>query len=305
MGPTEQAEDATFLTKWHFNAQQIGRAYSRKDWVTAVKLALGTRSSVLFPYLKGLPQGSDVLEVGTGSGVYQYLLAHQLGFKTAGVEYDPQAMAEAQAMLTELGYPESAANLVQGSAEALPYEDSRFDGIYSNDVLAHVPNPEIAIAEMYRVLKYGGRLALHSETCGYYQARGSWQHQVMKRLGFDPWVELDLHISLKPGTEIIEMLKAAGFTIERTYYASESLLLFNFIGPRPDPFLYEKHPELLKDPLVKMSEAFRMFYETLHRIPGVRAIHQLALLAVMTFLTYTLPYDSNGIFVHARKPGQH
>ena len=39
---------------------------------------------------------------------------------------------------------------------AIPVEDNRFDRIVFNQVLEHVPEPALVIAELYRVLKPGG-----------------------------------------------------------------------------------------------------------------------------------------------------
>jgi SAM-dependent methyltransferase len=47
---------------------------------------------------------------------------------------------------------------MQGSATALPFENERFDVVYSFKVLAHIPDIEAAVAEMVRVLRPGGHL---------------------------------------------------------------------------------------------------------------------------------------------------
>jgi len=45
-------------------------------------------------------------------------------------------------------------------AEALPFEDDSFDAVVSNFVAPHLSRPELAVAELVRVLHGGGRLAL-------------------------------------------------------------------------------------------------------------------------------------------------
>jgi ubiquinone/menaquinone biosynthesis C-methylase UbiE len=42
--------------------------------------------------------------------------------------------------------------------ERLPFEDNRFDVVYSNGVLHHTPNTRLAVDEIHRVLKPGGRV---------------------------------------------------------------------------------------------------------------------------------------------------
>ena len=47
-----------------------------------------------------------------------------------------------------------------GSAEQLPFPDARFDAVVSQFGLMFVPSPPVALAEMWRVLKPGGHLAV-------------------------------------------------------------------------------------------------------------------------------------------------
>ena len=49
---------------------------------------------------------------------------------------------------------------VIGSVLEIPFENNSFDIIISSEVIEHVPNPLVAIKEMYRVLKPGGTLIL-------------------------------------------------------------------------------------------------------------------------------------------------
>jgi SAM-dependent methyltransferase len=53
-----------------------------------------------------------------------------------------------------------AAEFRRGDAQALPYPVDSFDGVVCGFGIIHVPEPDRALAEMYRVLRPGGRLAL-------------------------------------------------------------------------------------------------------------------------------------------------
>lgn len=51
---------------------------------------------------------------------------------------------------------------VVGDAHCLPFRDNVFDHVFAFNVFEHLRRPAIAAAEIYRVLKPGGRVALHT-----------------------------------------------------------------------------------------------------------------------------------------------
>src|SRR3981189_3037842 len=66
-----------------------------------------------------------------------------------------------QAMKDQGEAPESArAEAVKGDALDLPYADGTFDCVVASEILEHVPEDDRAIAELVRVLKPGGALAI-------------------------------------------------------------------------------------------------------------------------------------------------
>jgi SAM-dependent methyltransferase len=83
------------------------------------------------------------LEVGTGRGAFQNLVRDYVGIDIAASagQYVKAPFAAA-------------------SATALPFCDESFDAIWTITVLEHVPSPERALAEIWRVLKPGGYLFL-------------------------------------------------------------------------------------------------------------------------------------------------
>ena len=54
----------------------------------------------------------------------------------------------------------ASAKVVLGDALSLPYADETFDCVIASEILEHIPQDDVAIAELIRVLKVGGTLAV-------------------------------------------------------------------------------------------------------------------------------------------------
>jgi 2-polyprenyl-6-hydroxyphenyl methylase/3-demethylubiquinone-9 3-methyltransferase len=113
-----------------------------------------------FPYLRrtmtgtlGIdPKDIAVLDVGCGGG----LLAEEfaaLGCRVTGVDPSSESLAVARAHAAQGGL---AIEYIEGTGEALPFEDASFDVVYCCDVLEHVNDVGKTIVEIARVLKPGG-----------------------------------------------------------------------------------------------------------------------------------------------------
>jgi SAM-dependent methyltransferase len=98
-----------------------------------------------------------LLENGCGIGMYVQHLAGQAGF-VAGIEFDlPRAIEAGQ----------RAGNVANAAGESLPFPSQTFDVVLSHEVLEHVQNDQIAVREMLRVLRDGGRVILFVPNRGY------------------------------------------------------------------------------------------------------------------------------------------
>jgi ubiquinone/menaquinone biosynthesis C-methylase UbiE len=102
----------------------------------------------------GLKTGDRVLDVACGAG-YVAAAARDRGAEAVGVDF-----SAVQVRLAEQSYP--GIRFVEGDAEALPFIGAEFDVVFNAFGLPHVPNPEVATAEAYRVLKPGGRFVYAS-----------------------------------------------------------------------------------------------------------------------------------------------
>ena len=104
--------------------------------------------------------GERILEVGPGVGVHALPIAYSLLPNGSLDVLDVQ-----QEMLDDLkrrAVSKGVTNIVatQGDAQALPYPDHTFDAAYLIGVLGEIPDAVVALRELSRVLKPGGRLVI-------------------------------------------------------------------------------------------------------------------------------------------------
>jgi SAM-dependent methyltransferase len=103
------------------------------------------------------PNSARVLEPGCGTGAVCRDLAKLSGIE-AVTGLDPSTVFLARAR--ELASGVSVLHFDEGDARAMPYSDAAFDGVLFHTCLSHVPHPDRALAEAFRVLRPGGRLAI-------------------------------------------------------------------------------------------------------------------------------------------------
>lgn len=122
--------------------------------------------------------GGQVLDVATGTGlVAQVLLAR--GFRVTGLDQSPEMLVRARERFSD------RVELVEGSADELPFDDAAFDHLTFTYLLRYVDDPAATLAELARVVRPAGTIAMLE----FGLPRGVW------RPAWDVWVGVGLPLA--------------------------------------------------------------------------------------------------------------
>jgi ArsR family transcriptional regulator len=100
---------------------------------------------------------NHVVDVGTGTGFIAGGLAPHTG-RVTGTDSSPAMLAQARTNLDQLGV--ANVTLLEAPVERLPLDDDIVDAAVANMVLHHAADPAAMIAEMARVVRSGGTVAV-------------------------------------------------------------------------------------------------------------------------------------------------
>jgi len=110
-------------------------------------------------FLPYLETGMTVLDCGCGPGSITVGLAQAVSpGRVIGIDLEASQVARARKNAAGLGL--GNVEFVQASVCDLPFDDARFDAVFSHAMLEHLSNPVSVLREMYRVLKPGGVIGI-------------------------------------------------------------------------------------------------------------------------------------------------
>ena len=104
--------------------------------------------------------GERVLDVATGTGMVAQELVRRYGCTVVGLDQSPEMLGAARARLARDPALAARVTLVEGEAERLPFAEAEFDHLTFTYLLRYVEDPAATLAELARVVRPGGRVAM-------------------------------------------------------------------------------------------------------------------------------------------------
>ena len=116
-------------------------------------------------YLAKYIDNGLLLDLACGDGVYTVPLAqHKINIIAGDISNKMLNILEYRAKINKISL--NTVNLCRINALDLPFKDESFDYVIGNSFLHLISTPEIAIKEIYRVLKKGGKFLCFEDTPG-------------------------------------------------------------------------------------------------------------------------------------------
>jgi len=110
----------------------------------------------------GVTPGTRLLDVGCGAGQLA-LIAARAGAQVTGCDISTNWLEKARARAAVEGLE---ITFEEGDAESLPYDDAQFDAVISLIGAMFAPRPDLVAAELTRVCRPGGMIAMANWTPG-------------------------------------------------------------------------------------------------------------------------------------------
>jgi SAM-dependent methyltransferase len=160
----------------------------------------------------GVAAGDRLLDLGCGAGRHAYE-AMRRGADVIALDADDAELKEVAVMvavLAEDGAP-GVGSPVNGNALHLPFADGTFDRVIAAEVLEHIPPDTAAMAELARVLRPGGTMAVTVPR---------WFPELVNWALSDEYHSVEGgHVRIYRQSSLVDRLRAAGLRPVGTGYA--------------------------------------------------------------------------------------
>ena len=159
--------------------------------------------------------GERVLDLGCGFGRHAFE-AYRRGAHVVAVDRSQEEVASVTAMFRAMAAAGEApadlvARAVRGDLLSLPVPDASFDVVMASEVLEHIPDDDVAMAEIARVVRPGGRVAVTVPRW--------WPERVCWALSREYHDVAGGHVRIYRGDELERRLRDAGLQPRGSHHA--------------------------------------------------------------------------------------
>ena len=160
----------------------------------------GRAATITLAARAGLTAGMRVLDVGGGIGGTARTLASAIGCTVTVLDLTEEYCRAGEMLTARTGLSDRV-TFRHGDALALPFPDASFDAVWMQHASMNIPDKARLAVEVYRVLRPGGRFALHEVMAGPVQP----VHFPV------PWAREPSASFLQPPETVRAVIRAAGF----------------------------------------------------------------------------------------------
>jgi demethylmenaquinone methyltransferase / 2-methoxy-6-polyprenyl-1,4-benzoquinol methylase len=121
-----------------------------------------------------LGPGHTVLDVATGTAAVAIELVRRTGCRVVGLDQSREMLEAGRTRVEEAGLA-GRIELVEGSAERLPFDDASFDALSFTYLLRYVEDPGATMTELVRVVRPGGMIGMQEFGLPRALARPAWE----------------------------------------------------------------------------------------------------------------------------------
>jgi ubiquinone/menaquinone biosynthesis C-methylase UbiE len=241
-------------------AETYGEDLGQTGWMTAEEF----RRFLGFLELK---RGARLLEVGFGSGGCSLYAAEVVGLQVTGIDINENGVRNARELADSKGLAEQVWFERIDASRPLPFADSAFDAIFSNDSMCHLDGRDAVLKEWHRVLAPSGRV-LFSDAMVMTGILTSEELAIRSSIG---------HYLFLPMGENERLIKEAGFTLLRAddLTASAETIARNWHDARE-----RRREELIRIEGETNFRGLQNFLSCVHRVSKERRLSRYAYLAL-------------------------